>query len=163
MNLYKNLQHIATDKYRPGKIHPLLSISCNSSRDVNRVPTKLRTLTGTYILQSNRASFKNGENNSICLLCGSNDETLEHFILYCPTLSNIRDTVINEIIEILNLQFNIRFNDLLDSEKLDIILDCSYIVNTFADIANLAKLEFQTRHLLHNLHSARHRMISNLK
>ena len=76
MKLYKNLQHIATDKYRPGKIHPLLSISCNSSRDVNRIPTKLRTLTGTYILQTNRASFKNGENSSICLLCGSNDETL---------------------------------------------------------------------------------------
>ena len=43
VKLYKNLQHIATDKYRPGKIHPLLSISCNSSRDVNRIPTKLRT------------------------------------------------------------------------------------------------------------------------
>ena len=58
VKLYKNLQHIATDKYRPGKIHPLLSISCNSSRDVNRIPTKLRTITGTYILQSNTATFK---------------------------------------------------------------------------------------------------------
>jgi hypothetical protein len=48
--LYKSLQFLNTEKCYPGKMHPLLSINCKSSRDVNRIPTKLKLLTGTYIL-----------------------------------------------------------------------------------------------------------------
>jgi hypothetical protein len=57
-----------------------------SSRDVNRIPTKLKLLTGTYILQNNRAKYKNYTIDPTCLLCDSEAETPAHFILNCPAM-----------------------------------------------------------------------------
>jgi hypothetical protein len=91
--LYKSLQFLNNEKCYPGKIHPLLSINCKSSRDVNRIPTKLKLLTGTYILQNNRAKYKNYTIDPTCLLCDSEAETPAHFILNCPALSSIRNPI----------------------------------------------------------------------
>ena len=48
LNLYQNLQYLSFDKYIPGKIHPILKVNCYPSRDVHRIPTKLKLITGTY-------------------------------------------------------------------------------------------------------------------
>ena len=68
-----------------------------SSRDVNRIPTKLKLLTGTYILQNNRAKYKNYTIDPTCLLCDSEAETPAHFILNCPALSSIRNPITAEL------------------------------------------------------------------
>jgi hypothetical protein len=156
LNLYQNLQYLSYDKYIPGKIHPILKVNCNSSRDVNRIPTKLKLITGTYILQSNRAEFRRGEINKICLLCGDEEETLEHFILYCPMLVSIRNPVIDDIVEALHIQCKITFDTLSVNEQLSLILDCSYLVKCHRNIERISNVEFHTRRLLHNLHSVRH-------
>jgi hypothetical protein len=163
LNLYQNLQYLSYDKYISGKIHPILKVNCNSSRDVNRIPTKLKLITRTYILQCNRAKFRRGEINKICLLCGDEEETLEHFILYCPMLVSIRNPVIDDIVEALHIQSKITFGTLSVNEQLSLILDCSYLVKCHRNIERISNVEFNTRRLLHNLYSARHRMILNIK
>jgi hypothetical protein len=53
--------------------------------------------------------MKNG-NDSICLICGKDDETVEHFILKRPALSVVRDPVITEISFILYEHYRITFD-----------------------------------------------------
>ena len=70
----------------------------------------LKIVTGTYILQSNRASFNQNEIDPICLLCKTGAETLTHFLLHCATLEGIREPILKDIKYILrysDIDFNI--------------------------------------------------------
>jgi hypothetical protein len=67
-----------------------------SASDVDRIPVKLKLIAGTYLPQTSKAATKKNGNDSICLICGKDDETIEHFILQCPALSVVRDPVITE-------------------------------------------------------------------
>ncbi|CAC5400925.1 unnamed protein product [Mytilus coruscus] len=51
---------------------------------------KARILTGTYILQANKAKFKIDYVDSICPICRIEEENLIHFITRCPALEGIR-------------------------------------------------------------------------
>ena len=157
-SLYKNINYIAIDKYTPGKIHPLLSISCMSARDVNRIPTKLKLLTGTYLLQDQRNRLNIIGSDATCLLCNNEDETIEHFLLRCPQLSNTRSHIINEISRILDDDFKMTLEELSISHQVKILLDCTFLVRRSKEIQKLSKLEFQTRRLLHNLHTTRQKL-----
>ena len=83
-------------RYRYRNVHKLLRIEPRSRRDLNRIPTKLKLLCGAYTLQSNKAACNNTNVNPTCLLCGSDEETLEHFILHSSVLENTRNSVIND-------------------------------------------------------------------
>ena len=48
---------------------------------VPKVIVKTKLLTGTYILQVNRAAFNQNEASPLCLLCQENNETAEHSLL----------------------------------------------------------------------------------
>ena len=54
--LYSSLNFLSKI-HKPGKCHPAIKPYSKSSRDVNRIPVKTKILTGTYILQTNRAKF----------------------------------------------------------------------------------------------------------
>ncbi|CAC5410733.1 unnamed protein product [Mytilus coruscus] len=49
--LYTGLLYLNSDIFMPWKIHPILRIKHQFQRDSKRVPTKIKLLTGTYILQ----------------------------------------------------------------------------------------------------------------
>ena len=55
-SLYPSLQYLTADNYASVRSHHLLK-SCRNVREITRVHTKLKLATGTYILQTNRASF----------------------------------------------------------------------------------------------------------
>ena len=95
--LYKNLQYLNVGNPYYKGIHNLLRINCTSARDVDRIPLKLKLITETYLLQTSKAAIKKIGNDSICLICGKDDDTVEHFILQCPALSVVRDPTITEI------------------------------------------------------------------
>jgi hypothetical protein len=97
------------------------------------------------------------------LLCDSEAETPAHFILNCPALSSIRNPITVELQFILQQNQNIQYNTLSNDDKLQIILDCTHLIKSQRKINVLEKIEFQNRRLLHNLHSARHRMLMNIK
>jgi hypothetical protein len=62
-----------------------------------RLPTKLKLLTGSYILQSNRIKMFKNEANILCLLCSKDKEKIEHFILDCERLEEVRKPILQEI------------------------------------------------------------------
>ena len=63
---------------------------------------KNKILTGTYILQTNRAKFNQNEINPTCQLCYDAEETLEHFLLKCKGLDTVRNSVVKVVKDIQN-------------------------------------------------------------
>jgi len=81
--LYKNLQYLNVGNPCYKGIHNLPRINYKSASGVDRIPVKLKLMSGTYLPQTSKAALKKNGNDSICLICGKDDETIEHFILQC--------------------------------------------------------------------------------
>ena len=96
-SLYQSLQYLNLNGYQPGVVHKLLRIEPQSTRDVNRIATKLKLLCGAYTLQSNRSAYNKTEVNPTCQLCDCGDEDLEHFILKCTYLEYTRNPITSVI------------------------------------------------------------------
>ena len=111
---------------------------------------KKSSLKWNYLLQTSKAAIKKNGNDIICLICGKDDETVEHFILQCPALSVVRDPVITEISFILYEQHRINFDTFNIQKKIQTILDCSNLIRNKEHIQTWSQLEFQNRRLLHN-------------
>ncbi|MCW4345464.1 MAG: reverse transcriptase domain-containing protein, partial [Candidatus Thiodiazotropha endolucinida] len=73
-----------------GQVHNSWASTSNSVRDVRRAQIKVRMLTGSYVLQSNRAKFNKAEVSPACPLCKRAPEDMCHFLLECPSLQSVR-------------------------------------------------------------------------
>ena len=164
--LYKSLKYINLNRYQPGEVHKLLQIEPHSTRDVNRISTKLKFLCGAYTLQSNRSAYNKTVVNPICQLCGCGDEDLEHFILNCSYLEYTRNPIITVLAqEIDSLLGKSCFQGMCNERKLNIILDSTLLLdqpNTKLSLDQLKYLEFHTRRQLHNLAGVRYRTLKLL-
>ena len=87
----------------PGKCVPLLTNLSGGSHEASRISVRLRTATGTYILQCNRAIYNQIECGATCNLCGDADETLIHFLLECNALKPCRQPTMT-VIEVKSMQ-----------------------------------------------------------
>ena len=164
---YSTMEFLNMKSYKLGTIHPLLKINIHSARDVIRLPSKLRLMCGSYVLQTTRSKFKNTQINSKCLLCGNAEETVEHYILLCETLEKFRNPILTKISETyLNLTGK-EYRILDNRSKLQIIIDCSVllsqesILNKRLKIQDLSSLEFHARRLTHVLHTNRYRLLNH--
>ena len=83
--------------YLNGKAHAALASVQTSARDIARLSVKLRLMTGTYYLQSNKAAFNQNMIDPIWLVCQMEPETLEHFLLDCNVLAETREPYISEL------------------------------------------------------------------
>ena len=92
--LYSSLRYLNVSEFTCGKRHPLLR-ALGNIREVPRISTKLKLVTGTYILQTNRTTFNQNQMDPVCLLCHQENETTEHFLLCCPALASHRDPIID--------------------------------------------------------------------
>ena len=63
------LKYLNIDACGIGRVHNSWSSISNSVRDVRRTYIKVKMLTGTYVLQSNRSKFNKSEVSPICPLC----------------------------------------------------------------------------------------------
>ena len=113
------------EDYQPGKRHPSIQY-VNGMRDALRVSTKVKLLTGTYILQSNRSTFNQNELSPLCLLCREDDETIEHFLLHCPVLDSVRRVLLNDLV---NIYENLYHEQPDASRLLQFILDCGLVMS----------------------------------
>ena len=147
-----------------GQLHPLLKVNVYSSRDVIRLPAKLKLMCGS--LQTNRQKFNNSQVDPTCLLCQRDHETLEHYILRCSALDSIRLPILQHISISYyeNLTGNI-FQDLDNASKLQIIIDCSVLISQEKSnkrnirIQDLSELEFHARRLTHVLPVNRYKLL----
>ena len=156
---YKTLKYL-NKQYNPGKLHPLLQSEI-TTRECARIPVKMKILTGTYILQSTRAAFNQNEVDPTCQLCNEQPETMDHFILKCKILNNIRQTVLHDIYSTLQQVTGKPLTDIDSESLLSVIIDCSCVQNITIDA--VGKLEFHCRRLIYSLHTARYAMLSRIK
>ncbi|CAG2246744.1 unnamed protein product [Mytilus edulis] len=119
--LYPSLKYL-NSQYIPGKTHVLVNLSAsNSMQEAKRIPVKLRIATGSYILMADRTRHsKNKGLLATCPLCQTSDETLEHFLLLCPALSNQRKSILSNI-QLLHEKLSIQFKH--NGSEVDLIQD----------------------------------------
>jgi len=158
---FNSLQHLHCF-YRIGQCHPIAKTHTANRRDISRIPTRLKIVTGSYILQTKRAVFNKNNGNATCNLCKKNEETLDHFILTCSKLDSIREPLLVKIIN--------TCSQLFAKHKIVVKLDLlTLIVNPYYYCANLISnslineigvyLEPLCRTLCYSLHTERYKLL----
>ena len=97
-----SLRFLNTLKYEIGEVHYVWKNAGFNLMAIKKAGMKARLMTGTYVLQSNRAKFNQYSVNPTCLLCGEDPEDLEHFLLKCRALTVTRDPFMEKTICLLN-------------------------------------------------------------
>ena len=127
--------------------------STGNLREVPRIAVHLKITTGTYILQTTRATFNQNAVDPTCLLCNAGAETLSHFLLDCTTLENIRQPILRDIkIVLKDSDIDLSNNQTL----IQLLTDCSAIV----DEKTVHEIIFHARRLCYALHVERYKRLS---
>ncbi|VDI25646.1 Hypothetical predicted protein [Mytilus galloprovincialis] len=156
--LYLGLKYLSSQNLIKGKLHPILQHKSQSALDNSRIPTRLRLITGTYVLQTKRIQFYRQETDPTCLLCGLQEETLEHFVMQCEKLQSVRAVILKEVNDIWQNEMNntIRFHDLDITTQMQLLLDSAKLINLNRhNSASVARMENHSRNLFFKLHIKR--------
>lgn len=122
-----SLRYITPSNCKLGTCHKIWTLTTHDPRDIKRAMIKAKILTGTYILQSNRAKFNQHDISPVCPLCNSGSEDRAHFLVSCKALDPIRRIHLEKILSALpEWCRDIRGNT---SMLLQLILDCPDEVN----------------------------------
>ena len=112
-------------------------------RYLNAVKTKL--VSGTYSLQSTRAAFNNMDVDPTCLLCKSSPKTIEHLVLHCVRLHNMRQTILEDISYACDSRIN--YSSLRSREQLELILD----IYSTVDVVRKRDFEYLAKKYRHTV------------
>lgn len=107
----------------------MLNVITGSTREASRIHARLLVATGTYVLQTNRATYNRNDCDATCLLCGDDDETLSHFLLECSALE---ETWHQNLREVLNARDQVLGNIGpigTDLGLVQLIVDCTGLVH----------------------------------
>lgn len=157
--LYSSLRFLNVSEFSCGKRHPLLR-SLGNIREVPRISIKLKLVTGTYIFQTNRATFNQNQVNPVCLLCHQENETTEHFLLHCPALASLRNPLIDTILSVCTGVYSPTNSPV---SLLQLVLDHSVLTSSSTNASNKEQwhsIEFHCRRLCHILHCERYKLLS---
>ena len=122
---------------------------------------KNKVLTGTYILQTNRAKFNQNEVNPVCQLCKEDDETLQHFLLDCKTLEEARQPILIDFVRVLEELIN-KYPVSAEYTLIQLLIDSDIVIQTdksklHKDIRTLVDtLHYHSRRLTYKLHAVRY-------
>ena len=78
-----SLKFLNTQNYKICEVHYLWKNAGFNLMAIKKAGFKAKLMTGTYVLQSNRAKFNQYSVNPTCLLCGDEAEDMIHFLLKC--------------------------------------------------------------------------------
>ena len=117
--------YLNADVLKVGIPHHIWSTVRNNVHDSIRAQVKCRLLTGTYILEGNRAAFNQFVADSTCKLCSSLLETRQHFLAECAVFKESRQEYIQKLTDsgILPDHLTIQLQDPVFLTQLT--LDCS--------------------------------------
>ena len=124
--LYTSLKYLSKS-YTVGKCHKAVKPYEFSNRDICRIPFKTKILTGTFILQSNRARFNQNEEDPTCQLCYAESETLTHFLLKCRNLETVRKHILDKFNTVLKDIITV-FPDAAKYTVVQLLVDCGVIL-----------------------------------
>ena len=159
--MFSSLQFLNSKSIYKGNVHPILKHKYYSALIIDRIPIKLRIVTGTYVLQTKRIKFYRDESDPTCLLCGNTEETIQHFILDCQKLESERTKILMEISATWrNIQnCEISFTELDSISQLQILLDSSKYNKVKIDPTNATRIELLAIRLLFRLHIRRTKLL----
>lgn len=146
-SMKSTLSYLQLKNCQVGKTHQVWSCGTDPMQ-VAMSTTKARLLVQRYPLTGSRASGRKGTDK--CPLCQQESETLDHFILKCSTLEDIRKPFLKKItkkLQVLNLV------PTSDEEWLQCILDTPGA--TLSTYQERRELECITRRLCFALHNRR--------
>jgi hypothetical protein len=159
--MYSSLQFLNSKSIYKGNVHPILKHKYYPALIIDRIPIKLRIVTGTYVLQTKRIKFYRDESDPTCLLCGNAEETIQHFILDCQKLESGRTKILMEISatwrNIQNCEMS--FIELDSISQLQILLDSSKYNKVKIDPTNATQIELLAIRLLFRLHIRRTKLL----
>ena len=142
----------------PNSPHLVWNATSTDPRDVRRAVIKARMLSGSYILQHNRAAF-NQTCDRTCPLCDEADEDVPHFLLECSATDHLRKPIINNIIDIIPLVYEDHPSKCWNSQQItQLILDPSHpsvIERLPLSTRELFAIEAKSRSLCFTLHRYR--------
>lgn len=125
-----------------------------------RLPIKLKILTGSCTLQTKRVRMYQKEEDPTCLLCNSNKEKIEHFVLTCKKLSDTRDPILLELDNYLS-NCSIIFGSLTRHSQLQIIMVATSLKKSKKQKdKNVPIIERCNRRLLFQLHNTRAKLLT---
>ena len=139
-----------------GNCHHVWSTVRINVHDNRRAQIKCKLLTGTYILQTNRATFNQYAVNPTCKLCSFTPEIRQQFISECEFLNAERKAYRDRLVASHVITDN-RTAQLHDSKFLtQLTLDSSVILN-IDDLGKerLGLLELCSREYISKLHGRR--------
>ena len=93
-------KHVNPSVLKVGSCHHIWTTVRNNIHGSKRAQLKCKLLTGTYILQANRAAFNQYSVNPTCNLCSKEHETREHFIGKCAIYGSIREPYTRKLLAI---------------------------------------------------------------
>ena len=134
--MYSTLEHLNYEIYRPG-VRPTVIHDPNGVKDVPRIHTKLKLLTGSYVLQVNRAAFSQNQISPTCLLC----------------LENTRQPILEDI-----RKAGESWDNTSSADHLQCILDPTVVLSK-SNSSEIKYMERQARRLCHALHIERFRQL----
>ncbi len=161
MSTYPSLRFVSTQDFKIGKSHLSVQSVLTNPLDSARSRIRLKLLTGTYSLQSNRPSF-NQYNSRMCPLCKTEVETRMHFLMECTELEQARRGKMAVFSEAFSDAFGARYHALPQNEKFLALMDpSSFALQAFGDTTpapDLTPLETASRRLCYLLHVTRYRL-----
>ena len=156
-NTKSTLKHMNTT-FTPGQPHLVWKSTNPSHRDVRRAHIKAKLMTGTYILQSNRAAF-NQTTDKTCPMCNGGDESIAHFIMSCPASETLRHPFIQQLHQAIPLVYQDHPRTGWSEEmSTQLVLDPTHeVINEILPLSNaqLYQIEKISRRLCFKLHSLR--------
>ena len=154
-----SLKYVNSESLKVGQSHPIWSTVRLNTLDNKRAQLKCKILTGTYILQGNRAVFNQYAVDPTCKLCLKSPETRQHFIAECPVFEYERQEFLGKVktnTDLLNSK-NALDGNLQNPETLtQLVLDASAVIETQKRQSEiLDKIELHTREYIYKIHQKR--------
>ena len=152
-----SLKYVNPDSMKVWQSHPVWStVRCNNM-DNKRAQLKCKLLTGTYILQGNRAVFNQHSVDPTCKLCTIAPETRQHFIAECPAFVTERCELTekllrNQVLSDVTNEYVKKKTEILTQ----LMLDASVLLKPCESQSEaLNILELQSREFLYKIHQKR--------
>ena len=157
--MYTTLEYLTVDKYYPGKKHWLLQHS-GIAREIPTVHLKLKIVTGTYILQVNRSTFNQNEIDPTCLMCKEEPETVDHFLIRCSALADVRKPIMDSILRCAECFIQAPIETQVLTQ---LLLDCVGVFSDSKDIqvqSFIINIEKLAKRLCLTLHTERYKRLN---
>ena len=129
---------------------------------VQKASWKARLMTGTYMLQATRARFNQHQVDPTCSLCCKEPENVEHFLLRCESLTQVRDQFLHKIYQSLQKSVGVGHFDIIKSN--DTVLTTNILDSTILDCTTLIDVvrEPVMDNILHEIESTARGLCSAL-